>query len=227
MSTHDTLDRLLAERVLVLDGAMGTMIQRHRPSEADFRGQRFEDHPKDLKGNNDLLSITKPDMIRDIHLEYLRAGADIIETNTFNANGVSQADYDLESAVYDLNLAGARLARAAADAVTAETPDRPRFVAGSIGPANRTLSMSPDVNNPAFRAVTFDDVKAAYADQIRGLIDGPSPTAAGARSRGRLWMPSTSPSNTRDRGRSGSTARSARARCGRSWSSSPGSPPDG
>jgi len=172
MNTHDTLDRLLAERVLVLDGAMGTMIQRHRPSEADFRGQRFEDHPKDLKGNNDLLSITKPDMIRDIHLEYLRAGADIIETNTFNANGVSQADYDLESAVYDLNLAGARLARAAADAVTAETPDRPRFVAGSIGPANRTLSMSPDVNNPAFRAVTFDDVKAAYADQIRGLIDG-------------------------------------------------------
>ncbi len=172
MHTRDTLDRLLAERLLVLDGAMGTMIQRHRPSEADFRGDRFARHHKDLKGNNDLLSITRPDLIRGIHLEYLRAGADIVETNTFNANGVSQADYDLEAAVYDLNLAGARLAREAVDLVTAETPDRPRFVAGSIGPANRTLSMSPDVNNPAYRAVTFDGVKAAYADQIRGLIDG-------------------------------------------------------
>ncbi len=166
------LDRLLADRLLVLDGAMGTMIQRHRPTEADFRGDRFRDHHKDLKGNNDLLSITRPEMIRGIHLEYLRAGADIIETNTFNANAVSQADYDLESAVYDLNLAGARLAREAADTATAETPGRPRFVAGSIGPANRTLSMSPDVNNPAYRAVTFDGVKTAYADQIRGLIDG-------------------------------------------------------
>jgi len=172
MTTLDTLDQLLARRVLVLDGAMGTMIQRHRPTEADFRGDRFRDHHKDLKGNNDLLSITRPELIRGIHFEYLRAGADIIETNTFNANAVSQADYDLESAVYDVNVAAARLAREAADAVSAETPDRPRFVAGSIGPANRTLSMSPDVNNPAFRAVTFNGVKAAYADQIRGLIDG-------------------------------------------------------
>ncbi|HSG00820.1 MAG TPA: methionine synthase [Vicinamibacterales bacterium] len=172
MHTRDTLDQLLAERLLVLDGAMGTMIQRHRPTEADFRGDRFRNHHKDLKGNNDLLSITQPELIRGIHFEYLRAGADIIETNTFNANGVSQADYDLESAVYDVNVAATRLAREAADAVSAETPDRPRFVAGSIGPANRTLSMSPDVNNPAFRAVTFDGVKAAYADQIRGLIDG-------------------------------------------------------
>jgi 5-methyltetrahydrofolate--homocysteine methyltransferase len=172
MHTRDTLDRLLSQRILVLDGAMGTMIQRRKPTDADFRGDRFKDHHKDLKGDNDLLSITRPDIISAIHLEYLRAGADIIETNTFNANAVSQADYDLEPAVYDLNLAGARLAREAADAMTAETPDRPRFVAGSIGPANRTLSMSPDVGNPAYRAVTFDGVKAAYADQIRGLIDG-------------------------------------------------------
>ncbi len=172
MTTGDTLDRLLSERLLVLDGAMGTMIQRHRPTEADFRGDRFRDHHKDVKGNNDLLSITKPDIVRGIHLEYLRAGADIIETNTFNANAVSQADYDLEPLVYELNEAGARLAREAADAVGADTPDRPRFVAGALGPANRTLSISPDVNNPAFRAVTFDGMKAAYADQVRGLIDG-------------------------------------------------------
>jgi 5-methyltetrahydrofolate--homocysteine methyltransferase len=171
-SVPDVLDRLLASRVLILDGAMGTMIQRHRLAEADFRGERFAAHRRDLKGNNDLLVLTQPAIIADIHRQYLDAGADIIETNTFNSNAVSQADYGLEGLVYELNLAGARLARAAADQCIAHTPSRPRFVAGAIGPTNRPLSISPDVNNPAFRTITFDQVKAAYADQIRGLIDG-------------------------------------------------------
>jgi 5-methyltetrahydrofolate--homocysteine methyltransferase len=168
----DVLDRLLGSRVLILDGAMGTMIQRHRLAEADFRGDRFAAHHRDLRGNNDLLVLTQPAIIADIHRQYLEAGADIIETNTFNSNAVSQADYGLEGLVYELNLAGARLARAAADQCVAHTPSRPRFVAGAIGPTNRPLSISPDVNNPAFRTITFDQVKAAYADQIRGLIDG-------------------------------------------------------
>jgi 5-methyltetrahydrofolate--homocysteine methyltransferase len=166
------LDDLLARRILLLDGAMGTMIQRYRLDERDFRGERFTDHPRDLKGNSDVLVLTRPDVIGAIHREYLDAGADIIETNTFNGNAVSQADYGLESLVYEINATGARLAREAADEFTRASPDRPRFVAGSIGPANRTLSISPDVNNPAFRAVTFDQVKAAYADQVRGLIEG-------------------------------------------------------
>jgi 5-methyltetrahydrofolate--homocysteine methyltransferase len=172
MTTHDRLNELLAKRILILDGAMGTMIQRRKLEERDYRGERFAGHPHDLKGNADVLVLTRPDVIGDIHREYLAAGADLIETNTFNANAISQSDYGLQAAVYELNVAAARLARAAVDEYTARTPGRPRFAAGAIGPANRTLSISPDVNNPAMRAVTFDQMKDAYADQVRGLIDG-------------------------------------------------------
>jgi len=172
MTTREKLDAILAERVLILDGAMGTMIQRHTLGEAEFRGERFKNHHKDLKGDNDLLVLTQPAIIGGIHREYLAAGADIIETNTFNGQAVSQADYDLEPITYELNLAAARLAREAADEYTKKDPSRPRFVAGSMGPANRTLSISPDVGNPAFRSITFDTLKDAYADQVRGLIDG-------------------------------------------------------
>jgi 5-methyltetrahydrofolate--homocysteine methyltransferase len=174
MSTdvRTTLTRLLSTRILVLDGAMGTMIQRHKPSEADFRGDRFAAHARDLKGNNDLLVLTRPDIITGIHHQYLEAGSDIIETNTFSSNAIAQSDYGLESVAYELNLRGAQLARDAADEWSARTPDRPRFVAGSIGPTNRILSMSPDVNNPAFRNMTFDELRRAYQDQVRGLIDG-------------------------------------------------------
>ena len=169
---RQALERLLAKRILVLDGAMGTMIQRHALTEADFRGARFAAHPKDLKGNNDLLVLTRPDVIAGIHREYLEAGSDIIETNTFSSNAIAQADYALEPVVYELNVAGARLAREAADEYTARTPDRQRFVAGSMGPTNRILSISPDVNNPAFRNMTFDELREAYKVQVRGLIDG-------------------------------------------------------
>ena len=172
MNKQAQLDRLLAERILILDGAMGTMVQRRKLDEAAFRGSRFAGHSRDLKGNNDILVLTRPDVVSRIHHEYLEAGADIIETNTFNANAVSQADYALEPVCYEINAAAARLAREAADEFTARTPGQPRFVAGSVGPANRTLSISPDVNNPAFRAITFDQLKSAYADQVRGLIDG-------------------------------------------------------
>src|SRR5687768_5643232 len=168
----DRLHSLLARRVLLLDGAMGTMIQRHKLTEADFRGTRFAEHPHDLKGDNDLLVLTRPDVISGIHHEYLSAGADIIETNTFNSTVIAQADYGLEPVVYELNVEAARLAKAAAVEWTARTPDRPRFVAGAIGPTNRTLSISPDVNDPAFRAVTFDQMREAYEEQVRGLIDG-------------------------------------------------------
>ena len=168
----DRLHELLAQRILILDGAMGTMIQRRGLTEQDFRGERLRAHPSDLKGNNDLLILTRPDVIGDIHREDLAAGADIIETNTFSSTRIAQADYGLEALAYELNLEGARLARAAADEWTAKTPDRPRFVAGAIGPTNRTLSLSPDVNNPAFRAATFDQVREAYREQVRGLIDG-------------------------------------------------------
>jgi 5-methyltetrahydrofolate--homocysteine methyltransferase len=168
------LDRALRSRILVLDGAMGTMIQRYKLTEADFRGERFRNHAKDLRGNNDLLILTRPDVISEIHGQYLDAGADIIETNTFSSTTVAQADYLLDDVAYELNLEGARLARAACDAWTKKTPDRPRFVAGSIGPTNRTLSISPEVNNPAFRAITFDELRTAYAEQVRGLIDGGS-----------------------------------------------------
>ena len=172
MTIADQLQSLLATRILLLDGAMGTMIQRHRLEEHDFRGDRFAKHLRDLKGNSDLLILTRPDVIGGIHREYLEAGADIIETNTFSSTAIAQADYGLEALAYELNVEGARLARAAADEWTARTPDRPRFVAGALGPTNRTLSISPDVNDPALRAVTFDQVRDAYRDQVRGLIDG-------------------------------------------------------
>ncbi len=170
-STLDTLRRAAAERILILDGAMGTMIQQHRFDEAAFRGERFADWPRDLRGNNDLLTLTQPDAIRAIHLEYFLAGADIVETNTFSSTTIAQADYGMEALAVELNREGARLARQAADA--AETEDgRPRWVAGAIGPTNRTASISPDVNNPGFRAVSFDELRTAYGEAARGLVEG-------------------------------------------------------
>ncbi|MBE3133044.1 MAG: homocysteine S-methyltransferase family protein, partial [Acidobacteria bacterium] len=166
------LGQIAARRILVLDGAMGTMIQRLGLDEGAFRGDRFREHPRDLTGDNDVLSLTRPDAIEGIHHAYFEAGADIVETNTFTATAISQADYGLEGLAYELNLAAARCARRAADAWTARTPDRPRSVAGAMGPTNRTLSMSADVGNAAFRAVTFDQLRQAYADQARGLVDG-------------------------------------------------------
>ncbi len=173
MSVLDTLKRLASERILVLDGAMGTMIQRLKFTEEQFRGARFADWPHDLKGNNDLLILTQPDAIRDIHLQYLRAGADMVETNTFSSTTIAQADYKMEALAYELNREGARLAREACDAAAAED-GRPRFVAGALGPTNRTASISPDVNDPGFRAVTFDDLVAAYREAAVGLLDGGS-----------------------------------------------------
>jgi 5-methyltetrahydrofolate--homocysteine methyltransferase len=166
------LKQALSTRILVLDGAMGTMIQRHKLDEAGYRGTRFAAHGKDVKGNNDLLNLTQPDIVRGIHREYLAAGADLIETNTFSGTRIAQADYGLESAVYDLNFQGAKLAREAADEFSAQTPDKPRFVAGAIGPTNRTASISPDVNDPGFRNVTFDELRAAFGEQVKGLVDG-------------------------------------------------------
>lgn len=163
---------ILKERILVLDGAMGTMIQRHTLNESDFRGERFKDHTHPLKGNNDLLSITRPDIIKDIHRQYFEAGADIAETNTFSSTTIAQADYHLESLVYELNFESARLAKEAADEFTKKDPSKPRFVAGAMGPTNRTLSLSPDVNNPGYRAITFDQLKDAYKEQAKGLIEG-------------------------------------------------------
>ncbi|BCS33458.1 5-methyltetrahydrofolate--homocysteine methyltransferase [Luteitalea sp. TBR-22] len=159
-------------RLLFIDGAMGTMVQRHQLTEADYRGERFKDHPDDLRGNNDLLVLTRPDVIQGIHEQYLAAGADIVETNTFNATAIVQAEYGLADLAHELNVAAARVARAAVDAYTAKTPAQPRYVAGAIGPLNRTLSLSPDVNDPAYRAVTFDEVVAAYEVQVEGLLDG-------------------------------------------------------
>ncbi len=166
------LKEALTARVLVLDGAMGTMIQRHKLDEAAYRGTRFADHVKDVKGNNDLLNLTQPDVVLGIHREYLNAGADILETNTFSGTTIAQADYGLESIVYDLNFEGARLARQAADEFTAKTPHKPRFVAGAIGPTNRTASISPDVNDPGFRNVSFDELRAAFRQQVEGLVAG-------------------------------------------------------
>jgi 5-methyltetrahydrofolate--homocysteine methyltransferase len=171
-ATSDLLRSLLSQRIAYLDGAMGTMLQRAKLTEADFRGERFREHGSDLRGNNDILVLTRPELVRSVHDEYLAAGADIIETNTFNGTSIAQADYRLESVVYELNVAAARLAKEAALAASLLTPDKPRFVAGAIGPTNRTLSISPDVNDPSFRAVTFEQVRAAYAEQARGLIDG-------------------------------------------------------
>ncbi|MCC5908547.1 MAG: methionine synthase, partial [Balneolaceae bacterium] len=167
-----SLSSLLNERILVLDGAMGTMIQQYDLSEDDFRGEQFEDAPDDLKGNNDLLCITQPSIIREIHANFLSAGADIIETNTFSANPISQDDYSLGYITYDLNVAAAKVAREAADEATRQNPDKPRFVAGAIGPTNKTLSLSPDVEDPGYRATTFDELVDAYTEQIRGLVDG-------------------------------------------------------
>jgi len=160
------------KRILILDGAMGTMLQRYNFSEEDFRGERFKDFPYSLKGNNDLLSLTQPKAIRDIHAQYFEAGADIVETNTFSGTTIGMADYHLEDIVYELNFESAKIAREVADEFTAKNPDKPRFVAGSIGPTNRTASMSPDVNDPGFRAVTFDDLRIAYKQQVEALIDG-------------------------------------------------------
>ncbi len=157
---------------MVLDGAMGTMIQRHILEEADFRGERFKNHQHPLKGNNDLLSITRPDIIKDIHRQYLEAGADIIETNTFSSTTIAQADYHLESLAYELNYQSAKIAKESTTEFTQREPDKPRFVAGALGPTNKTASLSPDVNNPGYRAVTFDDLRAAYKEQAKGLIEG-------------------------------------------------------
>src|SRR5688572_26368569 len=166
------LERLLAERILVLDGAMGTMVQTYKLDEAGFRGERFKDHPSDLKGNNDLLSLTRPEIVEAIHRDYLVAGADIIETNTFNANSISLADYGLPHLAHEMNVAAARVARRAADAATAADPRRPRFVAGAIGPTNRMTSMSRDVSDPGARQTTFEEMRVAYYEQARGLLDG-------------------------------------------------------
>jgi 5-methyltetrahydrofolate--homocysteine methyltransferase len=166
------IKELLRERIVVLDGAMGTMIQRLALTETDFRGTRFSSHRRDVRGNNDLLSLTRPDVVESIHHRYLEAGADIVETNTFNSNAISMADYAMENLVYELNTEAAAIARRAVDGAMRRNPGQPRFVAGAIGPTNKTASLSPDANNPAFRAVTFDDLVAAYAEQARGLIDG-------------------------------------------------------
>lgn len=166
------IQSILKERILVLDGAMGTMIQRYKLEEEDFRKGWFEDHSSPLKGNNDLLSLTRPDIIRAIHAEYLEAGADIIETNTFSGTTIAQADYGLEKAVYDINYHSAKIAREVADEFTKKDPKKPRFVAGSMGPTNRTASISPDVNDPGFRAVNFEDLRIAYKGQVEALLDG-------------------------------------------------------
>jgi 5-methyltetrahydrofolate--homocysteine methyltransferase len=160
------------KRILILDGAMGTMLQRYNFSEEDFRGARFANFPHSLKGNNDLLSLTQPQAIAAIHAQYFEAGADIVETNTFSGTTIGMADYHLEDLVYELNFESAKIARQVADEFTAKNPNQPRFVAGSIGPTNRTASMSPDVNDPGFRAVTFDELRIAYKQQVEALIDG-------------------------------------------------------
>lgn len=166
------IQKALQQRILVLDGAMGTMLQQYKFTEADFRGERFKDYPTPLQGNNDLLSITQPEAIKTIHAKYFEAGADIVETNTFSSTTIAMADYNMENLVYELNYQSAKLAREVADEFTAKEPNKPRFVAGSIGPTNRTASMSPDVNDPGFRAVTFDDLRIAYKQQVEALIDG-------------------------------------------------------
>ncbi|MEE8149023.1 MAG: homocysteine S-methyltransferase family protein, partial [candidate division Zixibacteria bacterium] len=175
MTLHERINKLkqaLSERILVLDGAMGTMIQSCNLSEADFRGERFADHPQDLKGNNDLLSLTQPKIIENIHIAYLEAGADIIETNTFNGTVVSQSDYKTEDYTYEINLESSKLARRAADDFTAQNPDKPRFVAGTLGPTSKTCSISPDVNNPGFRNIDFERMRHSYSEEARGLLDG-------------------------------------------------------
>ena len=162
----------LEKRILVLDGAMGTMLQRYKFTEEDFRGERFKDFEHPLQGNNDLLSLTQPKAIAEVHAKYFEAGADIIETNTFSGTTIAMADYHLEDIVYELNYESAKIAKQVADKFTAENPEKPRFVAGAMGPTNRTASMSPDVNDPGYRAVTFDELRIAYKQQVEGLVDG-------------------------------------------------------
>lgn len=167
-----TIYEELKKRILVLDGAMGTMLQRYKFSEEDFRGVRFRDFPVALKGNNDLLSITQPEAVKAIHRAYLEVGADIIETNTFSSTRIAMADYQMEEWVYELNYRSAKIAKDVAQEFTVENPQKPRYVAGTLGPTNRTASMSPDVNDPSYRAVTFDELRIAYREQISALLDG-------------------------------------------------------
>lgn len=166
------IEDILKERIMVLDGAMGTMIQRYKLEEKDFRNEKLKDHPHPLKGNNDLLSITRPEVIKEIHTMYFEAGADIAETNTFGSTTIAQADYHLEHMVYDINFAGAKIAKDVAIEFTKKEPNKPRFVAGSMGPTTKLASMSPDVNNPGYRAITFDQLVVAFKEQARGLMDG-------------------------------------------------------
>jgi 5-methyltetrahydrofolate--homocysteine methyltransferase len=171
-SVSEQLKNILKQRIMILDGAMGTMIQRHKLEEEDFRGDHFKDHPSPLKGDNDLLSITRPDIIESIHSAYFEVGADFATTNSFNGTTIAQADYSLESAVYDINYCSAQCARRAADKWTEKTPDKPRFVIGALGPTNRTASLSPDVNDPGMRLVTFDELRIAYKEATNALLDG-------------------------------------------------------
>jgi 5-methyltetrahydrofolate--homocysteine methyltransferase len=168
----EDIQNILKHKILVLDGAMGTMIQQYKFTEKDYRGEQFKNFHTSVKGNNDMLSITQPEAIKEIHAKYLEAGADIIETNTFSSTTIAMADYDMEDYVYELNFQSAKIAKEVAKEFTAKNPDKPRFVAGSIGPTNRTASMSPDVNDPGFRAVTFEDLRVAYKQQAEALIDG-------------------------------------------------------
>ena len=172
MKNSEQLYKALGERILILDGAMGTMIQRYNFTEEDYRGERFKDWESPLKGNNDLLSLTQPEAIEEIHRKYLLAGADIIETNTFSGTTIAMADYHMEDLVYELNYESAKIAKKVCDEFTAQNPDKPRFVAGSIGPTNRTASLSPDVNDPGYRAITFDELRIAYKQQAEALLDG-------------------------------------------------------
>ena len=172
IASAKVLEAAAAERILIIDGAMGTMIQRYKLDEAGYRGERFKDWKQDVKGNNDLLVLTQPEIIKAIHEEYLSAGADLLETNTFNAQRISMADYGMEELSYELNVAAAKIARSAADKWNKITPEKPRFVAGAVGPTNRTASISPDVNDPGFRNVDFDELREAYKEQIRGLLEG-------------------------------------------------------
>lgn len=172
MKSLQQIKKAMEERILILDGAMGTMIQKYSLTEEDYRGERFKDWKHPLKGNNDLLSITRPDIIQNIHREYLEAGADIVETNTFSGTTIAMADYAMENLVYELNYESAKIAREICDEFTTQNPDKPRFVAGSIGPTNRTASLSPDVNDPGYRAITFEDLRIAYKQQAEALLDG-------------------------------------------------------
>lgn len=174
MKNSEQLYKALNDRILILDGAMGTMIQRYNFTEEDYRGERFKDWKSPLKGNNDLLSLTQPEAIKEIHRKYLLAGADIIETNTFSGTTIAMADYHMEDLVYELNYESAKIAKKVCDEFTAQNPDKPRFVAGSIGPTNRTASLSPDVNDPGYRAITFDELRIAYKQQAEALLDGGS-----------------------------------------------------